>query len=258
MNTDFKWRHFEGEIILGAVRWYCRYGISYRELQEMLAERGVHVDHTTLYRWVQRYAPEIEKRLRWAWRHPTSSWRVDETYIKIKGHWAYLYRAVDHEGNTIDFYLSPTRSAKAATRFLGKTLKGCKDWERPLVINTDKAASYGVAIATLKREGRCPAELVHRQIKYLNNVIEADHGKLKRLIKPTLGFKSLKTAYATLKGFEVMRALKKQQARAFQIQDGIRGEVRLVERAFGLGRNALAEAIEHVTTWLATPAVAAA
>ncbi len=224
----------------------------------MLAERGVDVDHTTLYRWVQRYAPEIEKRLRWAWRHPGRSWRVDETYIKVKGHWAYLYRAVDHEGNTIDLYLSPTRCAKAATRFLGKSLKGCKNWERPSVINTDKAASYGVAIATLKREGRCPAELVHRQVKYLSNVIEADHGKLKRLIKPTLGFQSLKTAYATLKGFEVMQALKKRQARIFQIQDGIRGEVRLVERAFGLGPNALAEAIEYFRAMLHIPAVAPA
>ncbi len=127
-----------------------------------------------------------------------------------------------------------------------------------MIINTDKAASYGVAIATLKREGRCPAELVHRQTKYLNNVIEADHGKRKRLIQPTLGFQSLKTAYATLKGFEVMRVLKKRQARIFQIQDGIRGEVRLVERAFDLGPNALAEAIEHFRAMLHTPAVAPA
>ena len=260
MYTDFKGRHFEGEIILWAVRWYCRYGISYRELQEMLTERGVPVDHTTLYRWVQRYAPEIEKRLRWAWRHPGRShcWHLDETYIKVKGRWVYLYRAVDENGNTIDFYLSPTRSAKAAGRFLGKALKGCKDWERPSVINTDKAPCYGAAIAELKRTGRCPPDLVHQQVKYLNNVIEADHGKLKRLVKPVLGFKSLKSAYATIKGFEVMRALKKQQARAYQIQDGIQGEIRLIERAFGLGASAMEEAMKQINTLLGTTTSVAA
>ena len=123
--SGFKGRHFEGEIVLWAVRWYCRYGISYRDLEQMMGERGVNVDHSTIYRWVQRYAPEIEKRLRWQWRRPAStSWRVDETYIKVRGAWTYLYRAVDKDGNTIDFYLSPTRNTKAAKRFLGKALGG--------------------------------------------------------------------------------------------------------------------------------------
>ena len=113
--SDFKGRHFGGEIVLWAVRWYCRYGISYRDLEQMMAERGVSVDHSTIYRWVQRYAPEIEKRLRWHWRRPRSgSWRVDETYVKVRGKWSYLYRAVDKLGNTIDFYLSPTRNTMAA------------------------------------------------------------------------------------------------------------------------------------------------
>jgi IS6 family transposase len=112
--AEFKWRHFEGGIILWAVRWYCRYGISYRDLEQMMGERGVPVDHSTIYRWVQKYAPEIEKRLRWQWRRPQStSWRVDETYVKVRGRWAYLYRALDQSGNTIDFYLSPTRNAKS-------------------------------------------------------------------------------------------------------------------------------------------------
>ncbi|GAM07732.1 IS6 family transposase, partial [Novosphingobium sp. MBES04] len=160
---DFKGRHFTGEVILWAVRWYCRYGISYRDLEEMLAERGIDVDHTTIYRWVQRYAPEMEKRLRWFWRRGFDpSWRLDETYVKVRGKWTYLYRAVDKRGDTIDFFLSSTRSAKAAKRFLGKALRGLKGWEKPTKLNTDKAPSYGVAIAELKREGKLALETEHR------------------------------------------------------------------------------------------------
>lgn len=209
-----------------------------------MGERGVPVDHSTIYRWVQKYAPEIDKRLRWQWRRPRSmSWRVDETYVKVRGKWAYLYRALDKEGNTIDFYLSPTRNAKAAKCFLGKALNGLKNWEKPNVINTDKAPTYGIAILELNAEGKCPEKTVHRQVKYLNNVVEADHGKLKQLIRPVRGFKTLKTAYATLRGFEVMRALRKGQAAIFNLTQDIRGEARIVERAFGIGAGALAEAV---------------
>ncbi len=126
--NPFKGRHFQRDIILWAVRWYCKYGISYRELQEMLAERGVNVDHSTIYRWVQRYAPEMEKRLRWYWRNPSDlcPWHMDETYVKVNGRWAYLYRAVDSRGRTVDFYLSSRRNSKAAYRFLGKILNNVK------------------------------------------------------------------------------------------------------------------------------------
>jgi transposase-like protein len=209
---EFRGRHFEGEIVLWAVRWYCRYPISYRDLEHMMAERGVRVDHSTIFRWTQKYAPEIERRLRWQLRRPGSdSWRVDETYVKVRGKWAYLYRAVDKLGATIDFYLSATRNAKAAKRFLGKALRGLKAWERPRVINTDRAPTYAAALAELKTEGRCSEDTEHRQTRYLNNIVEADHGKLKLLIRPVRGFKRLKTAYATIKGFEVMRALRKGQ-----------------------------------------------
>ena len=245
--SDFKERHFGGEIVLWAVRWYCRYGISYRDLEQMMAERGVSVDHSTIYRWVQRYAPEIEKRLRWHWRRPRSgSWRVDETYVKVRGKWSYLYRAVDKLGNTIDFYLSPTRNTMAAKRFLAKALRGLKDWEQPEVINTDKAPTYAAALAELKAEGKCPQATQHRQVKYLNNIVEADHGKLKQLIRPVRGFKSMKTAYATIKGFEAMRALRKGQAAIFNLTRDIVGEARLVERAFGLGPCALTEAVQLI------------
>jgi len=206
----FKHRHFQYDIIIWAVRWYCKYGISYRELEEMASERGVEVDHTTMYRWVQGYAPEIEARLKWYWRPRSGvSWQVDETYVKVKGKWVYLYRGIDKYGRTFDFYLSSRRNAKAAKRFLGKALRGLKEWEKPPTINTDKAPAYGDAIRQLKAEAKCPEDLEHRQVKYLNNRVEANHGKLKRLINPVRGFQSMKTAYATIKGFEVMYMFEK-------------------------------------------------
>ena len=122
--------------------------------------------------------------------------------------------------------LNVDRNTKAAKRFLGKALRGWKDWELPEVLNTDKVPTYAGAIAELKAEGKCSQDTRHRQVKYLNNVVEADHGKLKLLIRPVHGFKTLKTAYATIKDFEVMRALRKGQARVFALQDGIVGEAR--------------------------------
>ena len=132
----------------------------------------------------------------------------------------------------------PTRK-----RFLGKALSGRKDWEKPRVIITDKAPTYAAALTELKKEGKCPEETLHRQVKYMNNMIESDHGKLKQLIRPVRGFKTLKTAYATIKGFEVMRALRKA---AFSISRDIRGEARIVERAFGLGASVLAETVQFL------------
>ncbi len=192
--SEFKWRQFEGEIILCSAM-VLPLGISYRDPEQMMSECGVLVDHSAIYRLVQRCAPEIEKRLRWQGRCTQStSWRVDETYVKVRGKWTYLCWAVDKEGNTIDFYLSPARNAEAAKRLLAKALNGLKAWEKPEVINTDKAPIYAIAISELKAEGKCPQDTVHRQVKYLNNVIEADHGKLKQLIRPVRGFKTPNTA----------------------------------------------------------------
>ena len=147
----------------------------------------------------------------------------------MNGRWSYLYRAVDQRGYTIDFYLSSRRNTKSAYCFLGKILKNVKKWQIPKAINTDKAPTYGSALSRLKQEGKCPPDLEHRQIKYKNNVIECDHGKLKRIIRATLGFKSMKTAYATIKGIEVMRALRKGQASSFYYGQP-QGEVYLVNR----------------------------
>jgi len=233
--NPFKWRQFQGEIILGCVRWYCKYGISYRDLEEMMEERGVDVDHTTIYRWVQCYAPEMERRLRYFWK-PTRgfSWRVDETYVKVRGQWKYLYRAITKEGETVDFYLSSTRNLNAAKTFLSKALRLFKEYEQPRLINTDKAPACSSAIAELKEEGCCPVKLAHRQVQYLNNGLEADHGKLKRMIKPTLGFQSMKTAYATIKGFEVMQMFKKGQMKMWTYGLGLAGEINLINRQFGI------------------------
>ncbi len=134
--SPFKWRHFEGQIILLCVRWYLRYSLSYRDLEEMMAERGLRVDHTTIYRWVQSYAPELEKRCRPHLKQTNDSWRVDETYIKVKGEWMYLYRAVDSAGNTLEFMLSENRDTQAAKRFLSKALGACHTIT-PRVINVD-------------------------------------------------------------------------------------------------------------------------
>jgi IS6 family transposase len=137
----FKWRQFEPEVILLGVGWYLRFSLSYRDVEELLAERGISVDHVTLWRWVQRYAPALERRLRKRLKATNDSWRVDETYVRVKGKWVYLYRAVDSEGATIDFLLSAKQDAAAAKRFLAKAL-GEANHPTPRVINTDGHAAY--------------------------------------------------------------------------------------------------------------------
>lgn len=138
MNA-FEDRHFTGIIILWGGRWDCKYGISYREFQETSAECGVNVAHTTIYRWVQRYAPQIEKRLRWYWCNPSdfNNWHLDETYLKVNCKWSYLYRPVDSRGHTIEFYLSPRRNTKAAYRFLRKIFNCVKKLQITRVINKE-------------------------------------------------------------------------------------------------------------------------
>ncbi|MDQ1252128.1 MAG: transposase, family [Euryarchaeota archaeon] len=153
--NSFKWKHFVGEIILLNVRWYLKYPLSYRNLKEMMAERGIQVDHSTIMRWVHQYSPEIEKKVRRYLRPTKYSWRVDETYIKVKGEWKYLYRAVDSDGNTIDFMLCAKRNRKAAKRFLKKAL-GSKRNQIPRAITVDKNPAYPTAIHELKNDRILP------------------------------------------------------------------------------------------------------
>ena len=227
----FKRRRFPVEIILLCVRWYCKYGISYRDLAEMMQERGIKVDPSTLFRWVQRYAPEIEKRIRPYQGSRSGSWRVDETYVRIGGRWKYLFRAVDKQGQFINSMLSDRRDTSAAYRFLRKALKTMSD-HPPSSITTDKLASYPKAIRRLQDEGLLSKNVEHRTSKYLNNILEADHGALKRVIRPTRGFQRIKTARATLKGFEVMRMIRRGQC--VLARPGAIGEIRLVNQLFGL------------------------
>ena len=191
----FSGRHFPRDIILWAVRWYCRYGVSYRDLEEMMTSAG-HAgrSHHDSHRWVQKYAPELDKQTRWYRQVPdwqARSWRVDETYIRVGGRWCYLYRAITAGGQTLDFYLSPKRNVAAAKRFLAKALRSNASAGYPRVINTDKAPSLARAIAELKSEGICPPTVEHRQVKYLNNILEGDHGRLKRILGPKGAFKNL-------------------------------------------------------------------
>jgi transposase, IS6 family len=253
--SPFKWRHYESEIILLCVRWYLRYALSYRDLEEMMAERGLAVDHTTIYRWVQRYAPEIERRSRPHLKACNDSWKVDETYIKVKKVWMYLYRAVDSEGKTLEFRLSPARDAEAAKRFFEKALHstaGSAPQARPIaepvahptavtpsnptrsaprVINVDKNAAYPKAIADLKAVGLLPQSVELRQVKYLNNLVEQDHRFIKRLVKPGMGFFSLETAGRTLQGYEVMHMLRKGQVAGVGKGD-IGGQVSFIASLF--------------------------
>lgn len=228
----FKWRHFQTDVILLCVRWYLRYSLSYRDLEEIMLERGLHVDHTTIYRWVQQYAPELEKRCHPHLKPTTDSWRVDETYIKIKKEWMYLYRAVDSEGNTLDFWLSSTRDGEAAKHFFVKTLSASHT-SSPRVINVDKNAAYPKAFNDLKAAGIISERCELRQIKYLNNVIEQDHRFIKRLTKPGMGFFTFETAWRTLQGYEMMNRLRKGQVQGVAKGD-VGGQVALVATLFGV------------------------
>ena len=179
----FRGRHFQDVVILLCVRWYLRYSLSYLDLQEMMAERGLSIDHVTIWRWVQRYAPVLNQRVRRELRRPNRSWRVDETYVKVAGNWAYLYRAVDSTGATIEFMLSPNRDLIAAKMFLRLALCG---GPRPRVINVDGHPAYPSAITALTQSGELGRRCRCRRSPYMNNIIEQDHRFIKKRITTIL------------------------------------------------------------------------
>ena len=209
MDELFKGRHFEQEVIVLCVRWYLRYKLSLRDLVEMMAERGVTLAHTTIMRWVQRFVPEFEKRWNRFARKAGRSWRVDETYVKIRGKWSYLYRAVDREGQTVDFRLSANRDVKAAKAFFRKALQ--TQGRPPVSITLEGYAASHRAVKELAQHSACWKDTRLRSSKYLNNMIEQDHRGVKSRIKPMLGFKSFRCARILIAGVDVMHMIRKGQ-----------------------------------------------
>ncbi|MCG9659574.1 IS6 family transposase [Vibrio mediterranei] len=211
-NSEFKWKHFAPEIILWCLRWYGSTPMSYANLSDMLQERGISVNRSTIYRWFIEYAPALRRKLRHRqFIRADFSWQVDETYVKVKGKWHYLYRAINKQGETLDFYFSHKRNKEAAYHFLKRCLRHYPKELQPHTLNTDKHSSYANAIGRLKKEGRLRADVEQRQVKSLNNGIESDHAPIKKLIVSTGGFKIRKRAWSTLQGFESLRMLNKGQ-----------------------------------------------
>jgi IS6 family transposase len=227
----FRGRHFRRELIILCVRWYLRYPLSYRDLEEMMAERGWSVDHSTIARWVLHYAPILNRRIRREMRRPNRSWRVDETYVRVAGKWTYLYRAIDSAGDTIDFLLSPNRDLIAAKGFLRLALSAGP--MRPRVINVDGHPAYASAIGELKQEGELSRNCRCRPSPYLNNIIEQDHRFVKKRIIASQGFRSADGALRSIAGYEAMNIIRKGQIRWLP-KDDIAGQKRFVERIFGI------------------------
>ena len=206
---DFTGCHFDEAVILTCVRWYLRFTLSYRDLEEIMEERGVDVDHSTVNRWVLKYTPLLETEARRRKKPVGVSWRLDETYIKVKGQWRYLYRAVDKEGDTIDFLLTAKRDTRAALRFLKKAIRGNGTPEK---INIDKSGANTSGIAAFNLETGSNIEC--RQCKYLNNIVEQDHRPVKRKMRAMMGFKSFRSASKTIAGIELAHMIRKGQVRA--------------------------------------------
>ena len=228
----FRGGHFRDEVIMLCVRWYLRFPLSYRNLEEMMAERGLAVDHSTMASWVLRYAPILNDRIRSAMRYPNRSWRVDETYVRVARKWAYLYRAIDSTGSTIDFLLSPKRDLIAAKAFLQLALYQAGQF-RPRVINVDGHPAYPPAVEELKRSGDLGTNCRCRRAPYLNNILEQDHRFVKKRVVASQWFRSVEGALNTIAEYEAMNIIRKGQIRWLP-KDDVVGQARFIERMFGM------------------------
>jgi len=197
-------------------RWYLRFKLRFRDLVEMMAERGLSIAQTTIMRWVHHYAPEFERRWNRFAQPAGASWRVDETYVKVGGKWVYLYRAVDRAGNTVDFRLSPRRDVAATKAFFRKAIKGQGSGRRTITL--DGYAASHRAVREMKSDGELPADTKLRSSKYLNNLIEQDHRGVKLRISPMLGFKRFKTAAIIIAGIELLLRIRKGQFTLSQLR----------------------------------------
>ncbi len=198
--------HYPLEVMLVCVRWYAAYPLSFRQIEEMMAERGVFVDHSTLHRWSIKMLPVLAAASRLRKRPVGTSWRMDETYVKVGGQWKYLYRAVDRDGDTVDFLLRAMRDHAAARAFFERAidLHGV-----PEKITIDKSGANTAAITSIQADSGLPIEM--RQSKYLNNIVEQDHRAVKRITRPMLGFKNFRCARILIAGIEIMHMLRKGQ-----------------------------------------------
>jgi len=206
----FQKRQFAAEIIVTCVRWYLRFSLSLRDVEELMAERGLSVDHTTIWRWTQFYAPEVQRRLRGKVKHKGATWHIDETFVRISGRWMYLFRAVDSGGQTVDFYLSETRDREAAKCFLKRALAN-PDNRPPHVFARDRLRSYPAAIRELQKEGHLRHTCRHRTRRYSNNRIESDHRHVKRRLRAMQGPRTTATAGAVIAGIEAVQMIRKGQ-----------------------------------------------
>jgi len=206
MAISCKGAPFPPEVILMGVRWYVAYPLSPRHVEALMEERGVEVDHSTMNRWVITYSPRLEEAFHRRKRPVWISWRMEETYITVKGEWRSLYRAVDHHGQTIDCLLTERREKEAALRFLKKAIRrnGVPD-----TITIDGSDANEAAIQRYNEEHGMTIAI--RQVKYLQNVVEQDHRAVKRITRPMLGFKAFDAAQCTLAGVELMHMIKKRQ-----------------------------------------------
>jgi transposase-like protein len=211
---------------------YCRYQLSYRDVEEMMRERGFDVDHSTVFRWVQRYAPEINKRVRPHLKISGTSYRVDETYIKVGKTCKYLYRAVDKEGSTIEFMLSAKRDVSAAKRFFKKMMRA-EHRRLPFSISVDKNAAYPEAFCVSQVEKVVPKDCKLRRVKYLNNVIEQDHRFVKKKVRASQCFKRFHTAERALEGIEAVNMMRKGQVKRLAGSDA-QGLATFVASLFGI------------------------
>jgi transposase-like protein len=216
-DSVFKGRHFDRSVILLCVRWYLAYSLSLRDLEEMMAERGVQVDHATIHRWTVHYAPLLLEQFNRRKRAVTGKWHIDETYVKVRGQWRYLYRAIDSNGDTVEFWLSEWRNLTAAKRFLRKALKRHGRPER-IVIDGSQTNKEEILLCDAEsrlqdRSRRRPEPIRIRQSRYLNNRVEQDHRAIKRRVQPMLGFKSMSSARAILGGIEMVHMIRKGQAK---------------------------------------------
>ena len=201
-----KGMRFPIDVILVCIRWYAAYPLSYRQLEEMMQERGVFVDHSSINRWAIRFLPALEKVFRKHKRPVGVSWRMDERYIKVKGIWKYLYRAVDKAGKTVDFLLTAKRDKAAAMRFFDKAMQANYVPEK---VNMDKSVANKAAIDEINASSEIP--IIVRQVKYLNNIVEQDHRAVKRVTTPMLNFKSFQSTKCMLAGIELMHMIRKGQ-----------------------------------------------